>query len=325
MNRVTRAMIMLLTLLANWPVQAQPPADPTQTGPTAEKPPAGGIKTDFGDVAIDNLGIGRTYNLRDLVGMPMKVTNTGLDTVNLLISVEIPQKDQISESHRERGYSAVPSLNWVSLSQTQFVVPAGESAYSDVIITIPNDPTLYGKKFQTSIYSRTNQPGAINLGIFSHLFISIAKSEDEQKQIEGNHKRGIVGNMDYTLLPDKLVLEHASIGKKVDIRKETKRTIMIANSGTELIRLRVKSVPVGDTPLTLQTGFEAGKPEWISLKEPVVSVDGSSFADPQISMDLPKDKSLIGKKLMFVIKVEPADPEVVGVTFYGKIYVEVAQ
>jgi hypothetical protein len=297
------------------PVQAPTPAPTTR--------PAGGIQTDFGDVQIDNLGIGRTYNLRDLAGTPLKVTNTGADTVNLVMSVQIPPEQMIMPFRREAGFKPIPTPDWVTLSQTQFIVPSGESAYSDVVINVPNDPALYGKKFQASIYSRTAGDG-INVGVWSHLMMTIAPSPEAQKEIEQNRKRGTVGNMDYTLLPDKLAVPSASLGRAMDLKKELKRTIMLANSGETAIRLRVKSVPVGDTPLSLQTGYVAGNPEWLTVAQSEVTVDGAAFADPGLSLHLPKDPSLAGKKLMFVIRVAPADPEVVGVTFYGKLYVEVA-
>jgi hypothetical protein len=296
-----------------------------EPAPTSSPTPGAGIRTDFGDVHIDNLGIGRTYNLRDLAGTPLKVTNTGRDTVNLVMSVEIPTGTMITENRQELGYRPIPSVDWVTLSRTQFIVPAGESAYSDVIIKIPDDPSLYGKKFQADIYSRTTGGDAfLHLGVWSHLQLSIAPSPQAQAEIEKNRKRGLVGNMEYTLLPDKLVIEKVPLGKTIDIRQQLKRSIMIANSGSDPIELRVKTVAIGDTPLSLQSGYQEGRPEWLRVKSATVKVDGSSFADTGLVLALPKDPSLAGKQLMFVIKVEPADPDVIGVTFYGKVYAEVA-
>lgn len=317
--RVAQRMIAALTagLVFAGPLQAAPPAAPPQ--------PAGGIRTDFGDVQIDNLGIGRTYNLRDLAGTPLKVTNTGPDTINLVMDVQIPPETMITERRKELGYKPLPAPDWVSLSRSQFVVPSGESAYSDVVIRIPDDPSLYGKKFQASIYSRTTGDAFLQIGVWSHLHLSIAPSPEAQAEIERNRKRGMVGSMDYTLLPDKLVVLNAPRGRAIDVRSELKKTIMIANSGTEAIRLRVKPVPVGDTPLSLQSGYEAGDPSWLTVAAGEITVEGASFADPQLTLRLPDDAGLAGRKLMFALKVEPADPEVVGVTFYGKIYVEVSR
>lgn len=284
--------------------------------------PAGGIRTDFGDVLIENLGIGKTYNLRDLAGTPLKVTNTGSGTVRMRIDVMMSTASFITPIRRELGFAPIPSIDWVSLSQSQFIVPSGESAYTDVIIKIPNDPSLYGKKFQADIYSRTVGDNFLQIGVWSHLQLTIIDSAENQAKAEKNLKQGVIGNMDYTLLPDKLVLENFPLGKSFDVRKETKKTMMIANSGDTAIDLRVRPIRIGSTPLTLQTGFEEGDLSWVTLKSENLHVEPSSFMDPGITLTIPKDKKYAGKKYMLAVKVEPSDPNVVGVTYYGKIYVE---
>jgi hypothetical protein len=300
-------------LAGHWAHAAEPDGN--------EKKPAG-IRTDFGDVLIENLGIGQTYNLRDLAGTPMKVTNTGMATVNLSMDVIVPTASFITAQRRDMGFEPIPSIGWVTLSQSQFMVPSGESAYTDVIIKIPNDPKYYGKRYQADIYSRTVGTNFLQVGVWSHLQITIVKSPEEQAQMEKNHKNGVVANMDYTLLPDKLVIENFPLGRAVDVKKEIKKTMMIANSGENAIKLRVRQVAIGDTPLSLQTGYEIPKPEWLHLKSDVIEAEASSFVDPGLSIQIPKDAAFSNKKYMFVIKVEPADPHLIGVTYYGKIYVQ---
>ena len=309
--------LALLATLAAAPARGQSSPEPSPQ-------PAGGIRTDFGDVLIENLGIGRSYNLREIAGRPMKVTNSGAGTINLIMDTQIPTDAMITEIRRELGFKPIPSIDWVTLSRSQFVLPPGESAYTDVIINIPDDPSLYGKKFQASIYSRTTGDGFLQLGVFSHIQMTIVKSPEVQKQQDENRKRGFVGSMEYTLLPDKLVVTNVPQGKRIDIRKDLGRSIMIANSGAEAIELRAKVVRVGDTPLSLQAGYEEPSDlGWLSLASKVYRVEPASFTDPGLVLELPKKPALSGKRLMFVIKVEPADPEVVGVTYYGKVYVEV--
>jgi hypothetical protein len=252
----------------------------------------------------------------------LKVTNTGAGTIDLLIDVHVPSDDMILGSRKEKGYRAVPSATWVSVSQSQFILPPNESAYTDVILKIPNDPALYGKKFQASIYSRSTGKGGLNLGVWSHLLISIIPSQESQALMEKNRRRGFTGTMDYTLIPDKLALINPPVGRRYDIAKENKKTIKIANSGSQPIKLRLRVVPIGDTPLSLQSGYDGGNTNWLTTKTSEISVEPDSFADPGLTLALPNDPALLGKKFMFVLKVDPADPDVVGVTFYGKIYVE---
>jgi len=317
---------LLISLFLIEPGAAQPKAADPQSSDPATQPtpaPAAGIRTDFGDVVIDNLGIGQTYNLRELAGVPLKVTNTGIGTIDLLIDPHIPSGDMILGTRRELGYRPIPDASWVSVSKSQFILPPNESAYTDVIIKIPNDPSLYGKKFQASIYSRSTDLGGLNLGVWSHLLIKIVQSPEEQALIEKNRKHGFMGSMDYTLIPDKLVITNPPLGRRYDITKENKKTIKIANSGSSPIKLRVRVMRVGDTPLSLQTGYsEPENPGWLKIKNPDLTVEPNSFADPGFSVEFPNDPAIKKKKFMFIIKVEPTDSDIVGVTFYGKIYAE---
>jgi len=286
--------------------------------------PAGGIRTDFGDVLIENLGIGRTYNLRDLAGVPFKITNSGAATVDLQCDVQSPLEGMIGEKRIKEGYKPIPSNDWVKMSQTKFIVPSGESALTDILITIPNDTSLYGKKFQASIYSRTMGVGGLNLGVWSHLLLDIALSPEDQARVEKNRKKGLPTGMEYSLIPDKVLLENVPLGKTLNIKKQFKRTIMLANAGTINAKIKATVVRFGDTPLTPQQGYEGSdQTGWLKLGKTIFDIEPSSFDDPGIEISLPNDKTLHGKKLMFVIKVEPSDPDVTGVTYYGKIYVDV--
>jgi hypothetical protein len=313
--RCMMKIIMVIAMCAQT-VSGAPIAEPENS------PSPGGLKTDFGDVYIDNVGIGKTYNLRDLAGTPLKVTNIGMHTVNLTIDVQIPTEKMITPFRWEAGYRPIPAIDWVTLGQSQFIVPSGESAYTDVIIKIPDDPKLYGKKFQASIYSRTKGTNMIQVGVWSHIALAIVQSPEMQAEIEKNRKRGFIGNMDYTLLPDKMVIERMPLGQKLDIKKELKKTIMVANSGADPIKLRIKSVSLGSSPLSLQSGYQEGDSSWLTIAKPSLEVEGSSFGDPGLSLTIPKKPENQHKKFMFVFKVEPENPDVVGVTYYGKLYVE---
>src|ERR1044071_277843 len=309
--RTTKRKIQLVILaLAMVNLQQSTRAD--------EEKPQYGIRTDFGDVMIDNVGLGRSYNLRDLAGKPLKVTNRGQQTVTLLMDVQAPNIKDITPQRREMGFKPLPSPSWVTLSQSQFVVPPGESAYTDVVVTIPNDPSLYGKKFQIGIYSRTVDKGFLHVGVWSNLFLTVIPNPETQAAMEKTKKRGFIGTMDYTLLPDKLVILNAPIGRKIDIAKEIKRTIKLANSGSEAIELRAKVIPVGDSPIGLQEGFEEAKDlGWLKLSSDTFKVEPDSFVDPGLILEFPNDPKLLKKKIMFVIKVDPADSDIVGITYYG--------
>jgi len=284
-----------------------------------------GISTDFGDVLIDNLGIGRTYNLREIAGTPLKVKNKSSNTINLFIDVNIPTEKMITEKRKNMGVQPIPSLAWVQVGQSEFILPPGETAFTDVLITIPDDTSLHGKKFQASIHSRTTGKNFIQLGVWSHVMFSIIQNPEDQAKMEKNQQRGIRKTADFTLLPDKIYVTNVPRGRPVDVRKEFKKTMKITNIGENPVELSVKVIPIAYSPLSLQTGFEEGSSSWLRAEKELFQLDVDSVVDPGWILSIPNDPKLSGRKFMFVVKVEPSDKEVIGFTFYGQFYVEVEQ
>ena len=285
--------------------------------------PALGLSTDFGTVLIENLGIGKSYNLREIAGTPLKVKNRSTSVVNLKIEVTVPTDKMITRKRRNLGYRELPSLSWVRVANEEFILPPNETAFTDVIITIPDDPSLYGKKFQASIHSKTVGKNFLQLGVWSHIIFSIVESPEAQAKMEENRKRGLKKSAEFSLLPDKVYISKAPLGKKYDIRKENKRTIKIANIGEHPVNLELQTIWVKDSPISLQSGFEQGHPTWLTPKKKSIHLDVDSVVDPGWTLHLPDDPGLSGKNLMFAVKIQPVNEDMVGFTFYGRFYIEV--
>jgi len=307
--RIGTALLFFVTLAAE--------------GIGAEEAPAGGISTEFGDVMIENLGIGQTYSLRELAGTPLKVTNTGRGTMDLAIDVHVPPPGFMPEKRKNLGFVPIPDAKWVSLTQSEFVVPPKETAYTDVILKIPNDPSLYGKKFQVSLQSHATGKGFLHVGVWSHILFTILPSPEMQAEMEKNRTRGLK-SVAFSLIPDKIYIEKVPVGRKFDIRKETKQTIKIATSGEESINVTAKVVRVQDSPLSLQEGFEdAPNASWLSTSDTKFTLNPDMITDPGLVLNLPDDKTLHKRKFMFLLKIDPAEEDAISVSYYGKIYVEV--
>ena len=108
-----------------------------------------GLKTYFGEVVVQNLRIGQTYNIRDLVNLPLEVVNTSDYPVDLVMQVEYP----LGGPQLRKEYEPIPSTDWIKLTETYFTVEPGASAITDVIISIPDDEKYLGKKYQVNIRS----------------------------------------------------------------------------------------------------------------------------------------------------------------------------
>lgn len=135
---------------------------------------AAGLSTTFGEVKVENIGIGQVYSMENEANTPLVVKNTSDYELELQIDVLIPRENELIE-----GYEAIPDANWIRLRETSFTMPPQSEVSTDVIIDIPNDDIHIGKKYQVYIWSHTiGSPIAV--GLRSKLLISIAGQKEEK-------------------------------------------------------------------------------------------------------------------------------------------------
>ncbi|MFH0948085.1 MAG: hypothetical protein V1833_03705 [Elusimicrobiota bacterium] len=107
---------------------------------------AAGLSTNYADVFIENLSINTEYNLRISRGLPLKVTNKSKKNMDIVIDVQIPQKDNLKPNAKP-----LPTEKWVTILPQKYTVLPGETGISDVIIKIPKDKKLREKIFQFNL------------------------------------------------------------------------------------------------------------------------------------------------------------------------------
>ncbi len=129
---------------------------------------ASGLRTTFSEVALQNLEIGRTYNTKEAAGLPLVIENTGDGSVDLAIEVIAPGAEEL-----KGGYEPIPDISWIILEKKSFSgVEPGGKAETDVMITIPDNTSYHGKKYQ--VYIWTHSVGlSVGVGLKSKLLLSI--------------------------------------------------------------------------------------------------------------------------------------------------------
>lgn len=109
----------------------------------------GGLRTEFGEVRLQHLAIGKTYSLARLAAAPLVIRNTSADTMHVHLEVEIPAHHELQD-----GALPLPSHSWVRLEQSEFELPAGATRRTDVHVSLPYDPDLAGKTYQVDFHPR---------------------------------------------------------------------------------------------------------------------------------------------------------------------------
>ena len=121
----------------------------TCTEPTVSGERAAALHTEFGEVRLQNLAIGKTYSVTLMASEPFVVTNTSDDSLFVHVEAVVPAQ------HHLRGEALpVPNRDWVRLETSDLVLAAHSTVWTDVYLSLPYDPDLAGKLFQVDILSR---------------------------------------------------------------------------------------------------------------------------------------------------------------------------
>ena len=108
----------------------------------------GGLRSEFGEVRVERLAIGKTYSLSHVAATPLVLRNTSDTALSVRIDVCIPSHHELRD-----GALPLPDPSWLQLERRRFDLPARSSLRTDVRVTVPYDPDLAGKTFQVDFWS----------------------------------------------------------------------------------------------------------------------------------------------------------------------------
>ena len=128
---------------------------------------AGGLSSNWGEVVIDNLEPGKTYELNKISGAPFTITNNFDNQVTLKLEVLKPQNKELKS-----GYEPLPDVTWVKLDKQEITIERTKNAIIDLKVTVPNDPQYRGKKYHFWVWSYTSGQ-AMGVGLKSRILITI--------------------------------------------------------------------------------------------------------------------------------------------------------
>lgn len=302
-----RAKIILASLAA---VLAAPPAFA-----------GAGLKTQFGEVVVKGLKIGQTYSLLKLVNLPLRLVNTGEAQVDVVITPLIPGGAVLRE-----GYDPVPSLDWVKVESAQLTIGPNREGATDVLITIPNDPALLGKRFQADIWSRTQDPMApVAVGIQSHLLIHVDSEPPTEDELKKNFVDETLANLDFSVMPMSVDLGVLPAGKALDLRKERKLALKLINPNDRAITFRVKPLPVWESLILPPAGTAAAlDANWLKPAKEVVKVEASSIGEVALTLTVPDEPRTRGKRFLLLLAVEALEQKI-PTKVYSKYFVTVPE
>ena len=130
---------------------------------------ASGLSTRMADVRVQGLEPGKRYDLK-AQGIRYAVTNRGDEAATIAVEpVAVSTKSALS------GYEPGDAA-WVSVLPSSQTAAPGATIESGLVVTVPDDPALAGRKFQVNLWSHTID-GAIAVGVLSRLRLEFAPAK----------------------------------------------------------------------------------------------------------------------------------------------------
>jgi len=280
-----------------------------------------GLKTQFGEVVVKGLKIGKTYSMNRLVNLPLRLVNTGPMEIEVAITVIPPTKDVLRD-----GYDIIPSTSWVKLDSESLVIGPSREAVTDIQVAIPNDPALLGKRLQVDIWSRARDLIApVAVGIQSHLLLHIDSVAPTDEELKAKFVDENLSNLDFTVSPMSKDLGLVPLGKTIDLRKEHKLSLKLINPNDNALNFRVRALPVWESLARPPAGTEpALDANWIKPSKEIVEVEGNTIGEVELSLLIPDEPRTRGKRFMMLLGVEVLEQKI-STKVYSKFYVTTAK
>lgn len=280
-----------------------------------------GLKTQFGEVVVKGLKIGKTYSMHKLVNLPLRLVNTGDAEVEVTISVIQPSKDVLRD-----GYDVIPSTSWVALDRESLVIGPSREAATDIQVSIPNDRALLGKRLQVDFWSRSRDLIApVAVGIQSHLLLHIDSVAPTDEELKAKFVDENLGNLDFTVSPMSRDLGLVPLGRAIDLRKEHKVTLKLINPNDHALNFRVRALPVWESlavpPAGTAAALDAG---WLKPSKEIVAVEGNTIGEVELTLTIPDEERARGKRFLMLIGIEVLEQKI-STKVYSKIFATTAK
>jgi hypothetical protein len=267
-----------------------------------------GLSSQFINVVLENLQPGRSYNLRELKGIPYTVKNRGDGPVEVVMEVIPPESKEMVAP-----YEAIPDPSWIQLSPSRAMLGAGEPAFSDLTIKVPDDPKYVGRHFHGVVWAHTLNTGFLAAGVKSNVRFSIGKGPETLAE-ESRQKQMV--ELNYELWPSALYVVGAKPGS-YDVKKAEKKSFKLTNRDDKPLVLKVAAAPwTGSKPEGYETPEDVS---WAKFVPETVTVDEESLKDVKLMLDVPE--KLKGKKVAFLVQL--ALPIGTVVNMSNRVYVQI--
>lgn len=253
-----------------------------------------GLAARFGEVVVENAQIGQTYNLREVLKLPFGIENRSNAEVEVVVEFEIPNEKTLNEE-----YIAIPDPNWLRALPARMKIGPRSQGFFDLLLSIPDDPTLNGKHIQANVVAKTVGTGLFGVGIENKLRFSIGPGPET---LQEEKRQKAMAKLDFDVSPQALYLSDVPVGTRFDAKAEQNKSVRIANYSTDPLAIRLTS-EAWDARLSKPADYEAiPDPSWLSFKKSEQEIPGEEIEVFELILTVPDDPKYRGKKYAALIR-----------------------
>src|SRR4051794_38752563 len=107
-----------------------------------------GLGMRFGDVILEGVQMGRTYDLREAAHVPFGVENKGDADADIVVEFRKPT------TGLAKDYEAVPDPTWMQALPAKMRIGAHSVGYFDLLLTVPVEEKYKGHHYQVMVIGR---------------------------------------------------------------------------------------------------------------------------------------------------------------------------
>jgi len=274
---------------------------------------AGGLRCSVGEIVIDNLKIAQAYSLMTLANLPLSVTNTGDRPVRVLVDAVIPGSGELRQ-----GAEPIPNLKWAKAAPASFELAPQETRLVEMFLTIPDDESLFGKKFQVTFWSHTLalEGDLLAYGLNSRVIFTI----DRVREAAGVAP---TGDLSISLLPSEIILDNVVSGRKYRLEEFLQEPLVVLNTSDRSLSVELRVLGLENSAATLTPGYaDLLNAAVMTLSPTKLILDPGEKRTIVGTVLFPKKEDLKGKQFMCVISAAVVDLPV-QTQIYSRVYAHV--
>lgn len=274
------------------------------------------LSTTFSEVMVENLQPGAVYSMEAIASYPLKVVNKSEKGVKLKIEVVYPKDGNLRE-----GFEKIPDLSWVRIEKEDFTLEPGETAVTDITISVPRKKGYFGKKYQVNIWSHTL--GSAEDGVLSFaagLESILLFTTDKVKRKISREKTGKI-NLNFDLSPRSIFVKDVKLGEVQDIKELTGEVLKIYNTDKVSHTYKVRSLSVEESLTRLKMDYQdCPDPSCLTFSESEFTVPPKETKEIKMYLNFPDKMLYRNERYMFIIDVSLKEEGVSGGVI-SRIYV----